>query len=180
MTRSTHYLDDKRYQLAVPYGPWILRGRAQQQFNLAPSDLDAIFPIEITDGPYVEGEVKKYNLRDVEALAQYLMPTFGPGDLAGVDGMQVTRNTAIQQFNLRGCQLNRIKPTANANGMKTYNLHDVEELKDLIDYRAAHPKGRRRNESYWSALEDQNVQRSDYLTPEEYQHYVETVPQHNW
>ncbi|KAJ3535566.1 hypothetical protein NM688_g6961 [Phlebia brevispora] len=140
---------EENQELAIPRGPWVLRSHAQREFDLAPSDLDSILPVSVEENPHGNPwPMTKYNWQDVEALYQRLRPTFGPDERAEADGEPIDRDSAMFQFRLKDCQMNRIKPTDIVNGIKVYNHKDVRDLADRIDHAIANPTGNRRPANY--------------------------------
>ncbi|KAJ3532112.1 hypothetical protein NM688_g7470 [Phlebia brevispora] len=159
-------------RLAVPRGPWILRTKAREEFDLAPSDLESILPIEVSPNPHGgPWPMKKYNWCDVRDLAERLRPRFGLDERAEEDGEQIARDTAkgspykvkspnssthahmhahslFRYGQLWDCQMDRIRPTSVKNGTTYYNRKDVEELAERIKQAAANPTGRERPANY--------------------------------
>ncbi|KAJ7087783.1 hypothetical protein C8R44DRAFT_593827, partial [Mycena epipterygia] len=141
-------------RLAPHNGRWITKTDAVKRYNLASSDLDSILPV--TDQPNPRnstGRMKTYNIVDVAALARRLQSTAPSASasstsrLAPVNGRNIMRTTAMKEFGLKSCQMDRLKPVketpnlhANAKGpTRWYNHCDEGELADSVTTAAASP-----------------------------------------
>ncbi|KAJ3872536.1 hypothetical protein F5051DRAFT_421279 [Lentinula edodes] len=146
-------------------GRWILRQDAAKTYKLQLKDLDLIDPIEVQPNPHGRGEMRKYNERDVAALARRLhyakasnttmiavsstdggSTVLTPAQILAVpSGPRILRTHALNDFDLTRAQLDTIRPISvepNPHGprsqsMRYYNLCDVEALhKRLLKVKA--------------------------------------------
>ncbi|KAJ3557146.1 hypothetical protein NM688_g1626 [Phlebia brevispora] len=114
---------------------------------IAPRDLDSMRPVRNVDG------IKSYYVPDLEDLVERLRPKFDPEELTERDerGSEIEGTQAERMYNLRACQLKRIKPCRKESTPQTseaskpqwvryYNLRDVRILVAKIEIAAAEPK----------------------------------------
>ncbi|KAJ6463839.1 hypothetical protein C8R47DRAFT_77429 [Mycena vitilis] len=141
-------------KLAPANGRWIMKSDAVKQYKLAPSDLDSILPVSVQRNPrHYHMSVTTYNVRDVEALAQRIRNAPQASSSASVstakfavpNGKQIMRTTAMNEFGLKPCQMDRIKPVKEmpnphrSGTMRFYNRCDVQALATSIATAAAAP-----------------------------------------
>ncbi|KAF9019765.1 hypothetical protein BDZ89DRAFT_308967 [Hymenopellis radicata] len=127
-------------KLAQRSGRWITKTDAIKTYKLASSDLDSILPITDDPNPRQYGmRMKKYNRKDVEELAQRLRTnsqaseSTSTTELAVANGPQIMRTTAMNNFGLKSCQMDRLKPVKvlpnpykSGQTMRFYNRCDVQ------------------------------------------------------
>ncbi|KAI0047637.1 hypothetical protein FA95DRAFT_1678906 [Auriscalpium vulgare] len=134
-------------QLAKPRGRFIFRTEAAKTFEIAPSDLDSILPISVQRNPRGRGDVKKYNLCDVQELYKRLKGgsaasrggSSADEPFAERKGKAITRTEAMRIYKLKGTQLDRIRPAGKgvsvARGVPyvLYNECDVQALANNVE-----------------------------------------------
>ncbi|KAJ6463838.1 hypothetical protein C8R47DRAFT_1224997 [Mycena vitilis] len=141
--------------LAPSNGRWILKSAAIKKYNIASSDLyddlDSILPVRVEHNPrHFYMDVTKYNVKDVDALARRIcnasQASGSTVQFAAANGGQIMRTTAMKEFKLKPCQMDRIQPVSEGPNphrsnatMRFYNRCDVKALATSIATAAANP-----------------------------------------